>query len=107
MYIMGMEDVMENAPKRAELKQACKDSALDPGNAVRLSNGWFVTAQRIYPQPARPGPAWTMHYTLYSPTGKHFGGLTNVNNFASYFSNPHGWQWRDDYKANGFGKEVA
>jgi len=87
---------------RDELKKACQDASKEPENAVRLLNGWFVVARKIYPQPARVGPAWTMHYYLYSPTGKSFGGMTNVQSFASHFSNLYGWQWLDDYRANGF-----
>lgn len=93
--------------KCGELKQACKDAGLEPGKSVRLSNDWSVKAEKIYPRPARVGAAWTMHYSLHSPTGKSFGGMTSMQTFSSHFGNPYGWQWRDDYYANGFGKGGA
>ena len=69
--------------------------------------GWQVRAERQYPLPARPGPAWYIHYYLISPTGKRFGGHGDQRSFLSTFTNPNCWQWVDDYRGNGYGKAVA
>lgn len=89
---------------RKDLKAACKQAAAKPGFSAKLSNLWFIVAQRIYPQPARVGPAWTTHYYLVSPTGKQFGGMSTQRDFVNQFGNPYAWQWKDDYRANGFGR---
>ena len=87
-------------PTRKELKQAVKDSRAEPRCAVRLCNGWFVVAGKIFQQIAHPGPAWSYHYFLVSPTGKRFGGVTRADSLVSYFGNPNFFQWIDDYKGN-------
>lgn len=94
----------DTQPTANDIKQTCKAAASEPGKAVIMDNKWGVVARRIYPQPARRGPAWTMHYWLISPTGKSFGGMTSVHGFASHFANGYAWQWRDDYTGNGYGK---
>jgi hypothetical protein len=94
----------ESRMKASELKQAFRDCRIEPGCAVRLSNGWFVVAEKIYPQPARPGPAWHLIYKVKSPTGKTFGGMARIDSMVSHFANEFAFQWRDDYHANGYGR---
>jgi hypothetical protein len=97
-------------PTAKELRQACSAawqiiSKTDAtSHEKRFANGWALRAERQYPLPARPGPAWNPCYYLISPTGKNFGGYETANGFCGYFGNPYGWQWIDDYKANGFKK---
>jgi hypothetical protein len=94
--------------KRQQLRQACSRGwkALKTAANYKesLPNGWTFHCERQYPLPARVGPAWYPAYYLISPTGKRFGGYETGNGFSGYFGNPHGWQWIDDYKANGFKK---
>ena len=62
-----------------------------------LSNGWFVKVDRVYPEPARVGPAWHYVFYLESPSGKTFGGRTNMASMVGYFCNPNFWTWTDSY----------
>ena len=82
---------------REELRSALRTTKTRRDHRFPLSNGWFVTAQRIYPQPARIGPAWFFLFHIESPTGKRFGGRTNVAEMVAFFCNPRAWQWRDAY----------
>ena len=94
----------EPTVKASELKQALRDCRIEPGCAVKLSNDWFVVVEKIYPQPARVGPAWHYLYFIVSPTGKRFGGMTRIDSMVSHFANAFAFQWRDDYKANGYNR---
>ena len=82
---------------REELRSALRTTKTRLDHRFPLSNGWFVTAQRIYPQPARIGRAWFFLFHIESPTGKRFGGRTNVAEMVAFFCNPRAWQWRDAY----------
>lgn len=94
-------------PTRKELKEAIRAACTELRTAVPLSNGWFVKAEKIYPQPARVGPAWFYVYYVVSPTGKQFGGQQRADSLVSDFCNPYAFQWVDDYKGNGYSKGGA
>jgi hypothetical protein len=90
---MGNIETRKNMTNK-ELKEAFQDCKIEFPNAVRLSNGWFVKAEKIYPQPARPGPAWHFIYKVVSPTGKTFGGQSRIDSAVYFASN---FDWNDDY----------
>ena len=79
---------------RQELKAALKTAKTKRDGRFPLSNGWFVTVQKIYPQAARVGPAWHFVFYLESPTGKQFGGRTSMGEMVRFFCR---WHWRDEY----------
>ena len=79
---------------RQELKAALKTVKTRRDQRFPLSNGWFVTVQKIYPQPARVGPAWYFVFYVESPTGKTFGGRTSMEEMVRFFCS---WHWRDEY----------
>ena len=81
---------------RQELKAALQTAKTTRAGRFPLSNGWFVEVERIYPQPARVGPAWYFVFYLESPTGKTFGGRTVMEEMVRFFCGPT-WNWRDEY----------
>jgi hypothetical protein len=85
---------------KQEFKAALKEAKKNRAGRFPLSNGWFVTAERIYPQPARQGPAWFFLFKVESPTRKIFGGRTAMDEMVNFFCNPRTWNWVDDYRAN-------
>lgn len=79
---------------REELKAALKTAKTSRTGRFPLSNGWFVRVERVYPQPARVGPAWFFVFYVESPTGKSFGGQTTMDGMVRFFS---AWHWKDEY----------
>ncbi len=82
---------------REEFRGALKTAKTKRSGRFPLSNGWFVKVLRIYPQPARVGPAWHFVFYLESPTGKTFGGRTSMAEMVAFFCNPNRWAWTDAY----------
>jgi hypothetical protein len=82
---------------KQELKAALKKAKTIRSGRFPLSNGWFAKVERIYPQPARVGPAWHFVFYLESPTGKTFGGRTAMDEMVRFFCNRGAWDWKDDY----------
>lgn len=84
---------------RNELKAALRTAKTIRSGRFPLPNGWFAKVERIYPQPARVGPAWHFLFSIESPTGKTFGGRTSMAEMVSHFCNPNRWTWTDAYAA--------
>jgi hypothetical protein len=82
---------------REEFHAALKIAKKRRDHKFPLRNGWFVKVERIYPQPARVGPAWHFVFYLESPTGKTFGGRTSMAEMIGFFCNPNRWTWTDAY----------
>lgn len=75
---------------RDELKRAFKAALFNGSSREQLSNGWWVTHTSIL----KRGWGYIQMRYLESPTGKTFGGISNVAQWVETFLY---FDYRDEY----------